>query len=67
MDADAVEGVGEAIGKASRELASLPGAKALQRLTSKHSLDEQAAQNLLTFLNDQLAATGAVMELPPVS
>src|SRR5438874_3940282 len=52
--------LGEAIGKASRELASLPGAKALQRLTSKHSLDEQAAQNLLTFLNDQLAATGAV-------
>jgi len=52
--------LGEAIGKASRELASLPEKKALERLTEQHSLDEQAAQNLLTFLNDQQAATGAV-------
>jgi ATP-dependent helicase Lhr and Lhr-like helicase len=52
--------LGEAIGKASRELAALPEAKALARLTRDHSLDEQAAQNLLTFLSDQQAATGAV-------
>jgi ATP-dependent Lhr-like helicase len=52
--------LGEAIGKASRELAALPERKALERLTERHALDEQAAQNLLTFLNDQLAATGAV-------
>src|SRR3989442_727630 len=52
--------LGEAIGKASRELASLPEKKALERLTEQHSLDEQAAQNLLTFLSDQQAATGAV-------
>ena len=52
--------LGEAIGKASRELASLPEKKAMERLTEQHSLDEQAAQNLLTFLNDQQAATGAV-------
>ena len=52
--------LGEAIGKASRELASLPEKKALKRLTEQHSLDEQAAQNLLTFLSDQQAATGAV-------
>src|SRR5207253_7581986 len=52
--------LGEAIGKASRELASLPEQKALQRLTEQHSLDTQAAQNLLTFLSDQQAATGAV-------
>jgi ATP-dependent Lhr-like helicase len=52
--------LGEAIGKASRELAALPEKKALERLTSQHSLDEQAAQNLLTFLSDQQDATGAV-------
>ncbi|HEY2935011.1 MAG TPA: hypothetical protein VGJ25_00340, partial [Gaiellaceae bacterium] len=52
--------LGEAIGKASRELASLPERKALERLTEQHSLDEQAAQNLLAFLSDQQAATGAV-------
>ena len=52
--------LGEAIGKASRELAALPEAKAIARLTEDHSLDEQAAQNLMTFLSDQQAATGAV-------
>jgi ATP-dependent Lhr-like helicase len=52
--------LGEAIGKASRELAALPEKKALERLTEQHSLDEQAAQNLITFLNDQQDATGAV-------
>ena len=52
--------LGEAIGKASRELAALPEKKALERLTEQHSLDEQAAKNLLTFLSDQQEATGAV-------
>jgi ATP-dependent Lhr-like helicase len=52
--------LGEQIGKASRELVALPERKAVDRLMQRHSLDEQAAKNLLTFLNDQLAATGAV-------
>jgi ATP-dependent Lhr-like helicase len=52
--------LGEAIGRASRELVALSEQKALARLTEQHSLDEQAAQNLLTFLGDQLNATGAV-------
>jgi ATP-dependent Lhr-like helicase len=52
--------LGEQIGKASRELVALPEKKAIERLMQRHSLDEQAAQNLLTFLNDQLSATGAV-------
>src|ERR687895_796213 len=52
--------LGEAIGKASRELAALPEKKAVERLTTEHSLDEQAARNLLTFLADQQQATGAV-------
>src|SRR6187551_1844841 len=52
--------LGEQIGRASRELVALPEKKAIERLTTDHSLDEQAAQNLLTFLNDQQNATGAV-------
>jgi ATP-dependent helicase Lhr and Lhr-like helicase len=52
--------LGEAIGRASRELvAQSPGA-AVKRLTEEHRLDERAANNLLTFLNEQAAATGAV-------
>jgi ATP-dependent Lhr-like helicase len=52
--------LGEQIGRASRELVALSEKKALERLTTDHSLDEQAAQNLLTFLGDQQNATGAV-------
>src|SRR5205085_9961819 len=33
---------------------------AVERLTRDHSLDERAAENLLTFLHEQQAATGAV-------
>ena len=52
--------LGEQIGQASRELASLTRAKALERLTERHMLDDRAAQNLLTFLEEQQAATGAI-------
>ncbi|HEY6584807.1 MAG TPA: DEAD/DEAH box helicase [Gaiellaceae bacterium] len=52
--------LGEAIGKASRELAALSDEKAFARLTSDYSLDELAAKNLLTFIREQEAATGAV-------
>jgi ATP-dependent Lhr-like helicase len=52
--------LGEAIGKASRELAALPDGRALKLLATDYSLDELAARNLLTFLREQEAATGAV-------
>src|SRR3989475_9216260 len=52
--------LGEAIGRASRELAALSDEKALERLQTEHTLDGRAANNLLTFLNEQAAATGAV-------
>jgi ATP-dependent helicase Lhr and Lhr-like helicase len=52
--------LGEAIGRTSRELVALSEPKALKRLQDEHLLDERAARNLLTFLNDQAAATGAV-------
>ncbi|HEY6836204.1 MAG TPA: DEAD/DEAH box helicase [Gaiellaceae bacterium] len=52
--------LGEAIGSASRELAALSDERAVELLRTEHTLDERAAQNLLTFLREQEAATGAV-------
>jgi ATP-dependent Lhr-like helicase len=52
--------LGEAIGRAGRELVALPDAKARDRLTGEHELDERAAGNLLTFLREQEQATGAL-------
>jgi ATP-dependent Lhr-like helicase len=52
--------LGEAIGASSRELAALPEEKAVTRLREEHMLDERAARNLLAFLAEQQAATGAV-------
>src|SRR5439155_19979211 len=52
--------LGEAIGRASRELVALPEEKALARLANDHALDDRAARNLLTFLAEQQSATGAV-------
>ena len=52
--------LGEAIGKTSRELVALSHDVGQARLVNEHRLDERAANNLLTFLNEQAAATGAV-------
>src|SRR5213079_1995607 len=52
--------LGQAIGVASREIVGLDDTKAVARLQSEHMLDERAAQNLLTFLREQEAATKAV-------
>jgi ATP-dependent Lhr-like helicase len=52
--------LGEAIGRASRELVAQTPKAATKRLTEEHRLDERAAKNLLTFLNEQAAATGAI-------
>ena len=52
---------GKAIGKLSRELVSMPTAKATTLLTSAHGLQESAAESLLGYLEDQKAAT---VELP---
>jgi ATP-dependent Lhr-like helicase len=52
--------LGEAIGKTSRELVALSPDVAQARLVNEHRLEERAANNLLTFLNEQAAATGAV-------
>ncbi|PWU21091.1 MAG: DEAD/DEAH box helicase [Candidatus Rokuibacteriota bacterium] len=52
--------LGEAIGRASREIVSLADVRALELLRDDYHLDELAARNLLTFLREQEAATGAV-------
>jgi ATP-dependent helicase Lhr and Lhr-like helicase len=52
--------LGAAIGQASRELVALPEAKAIARLREDFLLDGRAAANLITFLREQEAATGAV-------
>jgi ATP-dependent helicase Lhr and Lhr-like helicase len=52
--------LGEAVGAVSRELAALPEAKAKAKLRDEHALDDRAAQNLLQFLSEQAAATGAL-------
>ena len=49
---------GQAIGQLTRELIGLPLEAARRQLTSAHGLDARAAQNLLAYLHDQVAATG---------
>src|SRR5918995_1121440 len=52
--------LGEAIGRTAREIVALDDGEAIERLVSAHKLDDRAAQNLLTFLREQEAATGAL-------
>jgi ATP-dependent helicase Lhr and Lhr-like helicase len=52
--------LGEAIGKAARELVGLEDERARTRLRDDHALDERAAENLLVYLREQEAATGAL-------
>jgi ATP-dependent Lhr-like helicase len=52
--------LGEKIGRASRELVARSDEKALSHLREDYHLDPSAAQNLLTFLREQAAATGVV-------
>ncbi len=52
--------LGEKIGRATRELVARSDAKALASLGEDYHLDPRAAQNLLTFLREQAAATGVV-------
>ena len=52
--------LGEAIGRTTRELLALSQAKAQERLRKDYALDGRAATNLLGFLREQEAATGAV-------
>jgi len=52
--------LGRRIGRLVRELREGPRAAAHARLLARHDLDALAAENLLRFLDDQAAATGAI-------
>ncbi len=52
--------LGLAIGRLVHDLLRLPPAAALDRLTREHDLDARAAEHLLQYLRDQLAAARAV-------
>jgi ATP-dependent Lhr-like helicase len=52
--------LGLAIGQLARELTELPAGAAIDRLERAHDLDRTAAENLLQYLADQRAATGAL-------
>jgi len=49
---------GERIGKMSREIVQMPHTVAFNQLVEQHSLDENAAENLLRYLAEQVASTG---------
>jgi ATP-dependent Lhr-like helicase len=51
---------GEKIGRMTRELLRLPRSVAFSKLIEEHSLDVNAAENLLRYLDDQVAATQRV-------
>ncbi len=51
---------GEKIGEMTRELLQLPRPVAFTRLIEDHSLDANAAENLLRYLEDQLSSAGIV-------
>ena len=51
---------GRQIGAMSRELLRLPRPVAFTKLVEEHSLDASAAENLLRYLEDQVAATGRI-------
>jgi ATP-dependent Lhr-like helicase len=52
--------VGRALGKMTRELRAATPEAAIERLRTGPGLDARAAQNLLDYLSDQAASTGAV-------
>ena len=52
--------LGRAVGALVRTLVAMPPAAAIERLVDQHDLDAQAAENLLRYLADQIAAAGVV-------
>ncbi|MGE5245733.1 MAG: DEAD/DEAH box helicase [Betaproteobacteria bacterium] len=52
--------LGLAIGRLMHDLVRMPPAAALDRLTREHDLGAGAAENLLQYLRDQIAATRAL-------
>ncbi|HKB10370.1 MAG TPA: DEAD/DEAH box helicase [Vicinamibacterales bacterium] len=58
--------LGLAIGRLMQDLVRLSPAAAIERLTREHDLDARAAENLLQYLRDQLAAARALPDASTV-
>jgi ATP-dependent Lhr-like helicase len=58
--------LGLAIGRLMHDLMRLSPAAAIERLTREHDLDARAAENLLQYLRDQLAAARALPDASTV-
>jgi ATP-dependent Lhr-like helicase len=52
--------LGRAVGELVRTLVQMPPAAAVQRLVRHHDLEQQAAENLLRYLADQVKAAGVI-------
>jgi ATP-dependent Lhr-like helicase len=52
--------LGTAIGRMTRQLLAMPRPTAFTKLMEEHSLDEYAAENLMRYLDEQIAATQRV-------
>jgi ATP-dependent helicase Lhr and Lhr-like helicase len=52
--------LGRAVGAFVREIRELPAGAAMERLRAHYALDELAARNVVQYLAEQAAATGAV-------
>ena len=52
--------LGRAMGEFVREIRSMPAEAALERLHTRHALDDRAATNLIAYLDEQSEATGVV-------
>ena len=53
--------LGRALGAFVREIRAMPAAQALEKLQAIHSLDPLAAQNLLSYFDEQAEASGGVV------
>ena len=52
--------LGRAMGEFVRDIRSMPPADVMERLRTEHALDERAALNLVSYLEEQAEATGVV-------
>ena len=52
--------LGRAMGEFVRAIRSMPPADVMERLRTEHALDERAALNLVSYLEEQAEATGVV-------
>src|ERR1043165_2088941 len=58
--------MGKAIGELTRKLQKMDRGDAVDLLLTKHRLDQRAARNLLTYIDEQVKAVGIVPDDRPI-